>query len=114
LAAGNYIVNANVGLIVSDTVAGGQASLACKLIDTPSGGGAIISDTALWATPINVVSTADYAQNALPLTLPVSSEAHPSAISIACYTLAKEANGGTIVADANNAAITAVQTTLNS
>jgi hypothetical protein len=115
LLAGHYIVSATVELQLSDTKPGGQASTGCKLVDTPTEGGGSASDTGGWATLIDVPFTSVFfAQNTIPLALAVDSVAHPSTIAIVCYVPVKEANGGVLAADANNAVITAVQTTQNS
>ncbi len=115
LPAGNYIVNAKVELLLADSKTGGFASVNCKLLDAPSGGGAAASDSSTWATLINFPFIFfDLAQNTLPFSLAVNSASHSSTISVACYMPIKEANGGTLTGEANNAVITAVQTTTNS
>jgi hypothetical protein len=43
----------------------------------------------------------------------VESPSHPSTVTIACYLRIKEAAGGALSAEASNASITAVQTTVN-
>jgi hypothetical protein len=115
MLAGTYIVNGKVELQVSDTKEEGEASVACKLVDTPDEAGTTASDTSGWTTAINVLfGSVDLVQNTLALTLAVNSSAHPSTIAIVCYAPVKEAHGGTITAVANDAVITAVQTTVNS
>jgi hypothetical protein len=115
LPAGNYLVNAKVELELSNTKAGGQAGLACNLVDTPSEGGTPTSDTAGWTTPLDVQFSSFYVgNNTLPLALAVSSAAHSSAISVVCYVSFEKASGGEFTADEGNAVITAVQTTQNS
>jgi hypothetical protein len=89
--------------------------LACKLVDTPSEGGAPASDTGGWATLMNVPFTAVFfAKNTVPLALAMNSATHPSTISIVCYVLLNEAKGGIFAAESSNATITAIQTTQNS
>jgi hypothetical protein len=115
LPAGNYIVNGKVEALLADTKTGGFASVECRLIDTPIGGGTSASDTSTWASLINVPFIfIDLAQNTLPLDIAVNSPAHTSTIAIECWTGISEANGGTLTAEASNAAIVAVQTTVNS
>ena len=115
LPAGNYIVNATVELQLSDTKTGGQAGIACHLVDTPSEEGAPAFDPAEWMTAIDVpFSGFFFAGNSMPFTLAVSSAAHSSSIAIVCYMSLKQANGGEFAANASNGLITAVQTTQNS
>jgi Collagen triple helix repeat (20 copies) len=115
LPAGNFVVNGKVEVLLSDTKAGGSASVGCKLIDTPSGGGAVVSDTAPWASPMNVAEIAvSFAQATLPQALAVSSETHPSTIAVACYVVKVATAGGEFKATAGKASITAVQTNQNS
>jgi Collagen triple helix repeat (20 copies) len=115
LPAGNFIVSGKVEVLLSDTKAGGSASVGCKLVDTPSGGGTVVSDTALWATPINLSEIViNVAENTLPLTVATSTESHASTIALACYVVKVEASGGAFKATAGKASITAVQTSQNS
>jgi hypothetical protein len=115
LPAGTYIVNGKVELQVSDTKEQGEASVACKLVDTPSEAGTTASDTSGWTTAINVLfGSLSLVQTTVALTLAVNSSAHPSTIAIVCYAPLEVAHGGTLIAVANDAVITAVQTTLNS
>jgi hypothetical protein len=103
-----------VEVLLSDTKAGGFAGIDCRLLDTPSGGGAVASDTSGWASQINVSFVTNVAQNTVPLTVAVESPAHPSTLSLLCWVAVKEGAGGVFTAQANNASITAVQTTSNS
>ncbi|HEY4451639.1 MAG TPA: hypothetical protein VGN13_08610 [Solirubrobacteraceae bacterium] len=114
LPAGSFIANAKVEALLSDTKAGGFAGVRCRLVDTPSGGVGGAFDTAGWASLINVSFVANVAQTTLPLTLPVDSSSRPSTLSLICWVSVKEPAGGTLTAEANNAAITAVQTSGNS
>jgi hypothetical protein len=114
LPAGNFIVSAKAELVYTDTKAGGAAATVCKLIDIPAGGGATSSDTSSWASLINVPFIAlNFSQSTIPFSLAVSSTSRPSTLTIACYLRTKEAAGGTLSAEASNASITAVQTTVN-
>ena len=114
LPAGNFIVGAKAELVYTDTKTGGAAATVCKLIDIPSGGGATSSDTSSWASLINVPAlVADVVQNTIPFALRVDSPLHASTLTIACYLAIKEAAGGTFAAEAKNASISAVQTTVN-
>jgi hypothetical protein len=114
LPAGNFIVAAKAELVYTDTKAGGAAASVCKLIDIPAGGGATSSDTSSWASVIDVPAlVADVATSTIPFSLRVDSPVHASTLTIACYLAIKETAGGTFAAEAKNAAITAVQTTVN-
>jgi hypothetical protein len=114
LPAGSFIANAKVEVLLSDTKAGGFAGVDCRLVDTPSGGGSIAVDMSRWASLIDVsFLSAHVAQNTIPLALAVSSPARPSTLSLACWLGVNEPAGGTLTAEANNAAITAVQTSSN-
>ena len=113
LPAGNFIVHAKAELVYTDTKAGGAAATVCKLIDIPAGGGATSSDTSSWASLVNVPFVLNLAQNTIPFSLRVDSPSHASTLNIACYLAIKETAGGTFAAEAKNASITAVQTTVN-
>jgi hypothetical protein len=114
LPAGNFIVGAKAELVYTDTKAGGAAATVCKLIDVPAGGGATSSDTSSWASLINVPFVSfNFSQSTLPFSLAVNAPSHPSTVTIACYLRIKEAAGGALSAEASNASITAVQTTVN-
>jgi hypothetical protein len=113
LPAGNFIVDAKAELVYTDTKAGGAAATVCKLIDIPAGGGATTSDTSSWASAINVLFVLNLAQNTIPFALRVDSPLHASTLTIACYLAIKETAAGTFAAEAKNASITAVQTTVN-
>jgi hypothetical protein len=114
LPAGNFIVAAKAELVYTDTKAGGAAATVCKLIDIPAGGGATSSDTSSWASAINVPAlVADVVTNTIPFSLRIDSPLHASTVAIACYLAIKETAGGTFSAEARNASITAVQTTVN-
>jgi hypothetical protein len=114
LPAGNFIANAKVEVLLSDTKTGGFANVQCRLVDTPSGGGGTSFDSSGWATLINFPFIfVDLAQNTLPLTLAIDSPSHASTLSVVCWVGFKEASGGIFVAEAVNAGITAVQTTVN-
>jgi hypothetical protein len=115
LPAGSFIANAKVEALLSDTKAGGRANIECRLLDVPSGGGSVAFDTSGWAALIAFpFISVDLAQNTIPLTLAVNSPAHPSTLSLVCWVGVNEPAGGTLTAEANNASITAVQTTSNS
>jgi len=115
LPAGNYLVNGKTELLMSNTKAGGEASVSCKLVDTPSGGGGVVSDTSAWASLINFpFFIVDLAQNTVPFSLAVNSGAHSSTLSLVCWVGLLEASGGTFTVSAGNTSITAVQTTQNS
>jgi hypothetical protein len=114
LPAGSFVANAKVEVRLSDTKAGGLANVGCRLVDVPSNV-AGTSDTSEWATLINVpFLSLNVAEDTLPLTLAVDSPTEPSTLSLVCWVGVKEAAGGTFTAEANNASITAVQTTANS
>lgn len=114
LPAGNFIVQAKTELIVSDTKTGGEIITGCNLIDTPSGGGTTVKDTATWFTLINVPFIfVDLADTTIPFGLAVNSPSHASTVSLVCYPTSVEASGGTVTAEADNAVITAVQTSSN-
>jgi hypothetical protein len=114
LPAGNFIVAAKAELVYTDTKAGGAAASVCKLIDVPAGGGATSSDTSSWASLVSVPFLFfDLAENTIPFSLRVDSPLHASTVTIACYLAIKETAGGTFAAEAKNAAIAAVQTTIN-
>jgi hypothetical protein len=114
LPAGNFIVGAKAELVYTDTKAGGAAATVCKLIDLPAGGGATSSDASSWASLVNVpFASFNFSQNTLPFSLTVNSPLHPSTVTLVCYLRIKEAAGGALSAEASNASITAVQTTVN-
>jgi hypothetical protein len=114
LPAGNFIVGAKAELVYTDTKAGGAAATVCKLIDVPAGGGATSSDTSSWASLVNVPAVVlNVAQTTIPFALSVDSPLHASSVTIACYLPREESAGGTFAAEAKNASITAVQTTVN-
>ena len=114
LPAGNFIASGKVELVYTDTKAGAAAASVCKLIDIPAGGGATSSDTSSWASLVNVpFVTFVFSQATIPFWLAVNSPSHPSTLTVACYLKLKEAAGGALSAEASNAAITAVQTTVN-
>ncbi|HEY2180458.1 MAG TPA: hypothetical protein VGH09_02175, partial [Solirubrobacteraceae bacterium] len=114
LPAGNFIVGGKVELVYTDTKTGGAAASVCKLIDIPAGGGATSSDTSSWASAIDVSAVvANVATNTIPFSLGIDSSSHASTLTIACYLAIKETAGGTFSAEAKNASITAVQTTVN-
>jgi hypothetical protein len=112
--AGSFVANAKVEVMLSDTKAGGFANVECRLLATPTAGGASVSDTSGWMAAMNVAFVVDVAQTTLPLTLAIDSPTEPSTLSLVCWVGVKEAAGGTFTAEANNAAITAAQTTSNS
>ena len=115
LPPGSFIANAKVEVRLSDSKAGGRADVECRLLDAPRGGGSVAFDTSGWAALIDFpFISVDVAQNALPLTLAVNTAAEESTLSLVCWVGVKEAAGGTLTAEANNAAITAVQTSSNS
>ena len=115
LPAGSFVANAKVEVLLSDTKSGGRANVGCRLVDSPSGAGAVASDTSEWATLIDFpFVVVNVAQNTLPLTLAINSPTEASTLSVVCWVGVKEAAGGTFSAKAENAAITAVQTTSNS
>jgi hypothetical protein len=63
---------------------------------------------------INVPAlVASVAQSTIPFGLRVDSPLHASTLTVACYLAIKETAGGTFAAEAKNASITAVQTTVN-
>jgi hypothetical protein len=55
----------------------------------------------------------DLAQTTIPFSLTVDSPLHASVVTMVCYLKVKEAGGGALSAEASNASITAVQTTMN-
>jgi hypothetical protein len=115
LPAGSFIANAKVEVRLSDSKAGGRADVECRLLDAPRGGGSVAFDTAGWAALIDFpFISVVVAQNALPLTLAVNTAAEESTLSLVCWVGVKEAAGGTLTAEANDASITAVQTSSNS
>jgi hypothetical protein len=115
LPAGSFVANGKVELRLSDTKSGGFANVECRMLDEPSTGGTIGADTSGWSTLIDFPFVAIHvAQTTLPLTLAIDSPTEPSTLSLVCWVGVKEAAGGTFTAEANNAAITAVQTTSNS
>jgi hypothetical protein len=113
LPAGSFIANAKVEVRLSDTKSGAYANVECRLVDTPSGAIPIF-DTSGWTSLIDVPFLSfRVAQNTVPLTLPISSLSQASTLSLVCWVGVNEPAGGTFTAEANNAAITAVQTTSN-
>lgn len=115
LPAGSFVANAKVEVRLSDTKAGGFANVECRLLDEPGSGGAVGVDTSGWSTLIDFPFVSIHvAQNTLPLALAIDSPTQSSTLSLVCWVGVKEAAGGTFTAEANDASITAVQTTSNS
>ena len=84
------------------------------LIDVTTGGGATSSDTSSWASLVNVPFLFfELTENTIPFSLRVDSPLHASTLTMVCYLRINEAAGGTLSAEASNASITAVQTTVN-
>jgi hypothetical protein len=113
LPAGSFIANAETTIVLIASVREASAGVACRLTDTPTEGTAVSSE-ALYAADVITPFFSDYAAaGSVALDLAVSTGAHPSTLTLGCWTDSLEAKGGTFLDQAQHAVLVAVQTTAN-